>query len=220
MIIQHIKTTIVILFILAGSLRSSAQESNENKNPVAVLVQLKSEKRRIDALIRSKRMNELERFRKEAYQCLMATVADFRDHFSARPVYFYIDTNFDAIQQRKFEGVLLDSDLRIASDINIKADDYFLIANYGIAQWQTNKRKWDTTKAEYWGGKPNGKALNINDPQMRQVAYITTIDYDFFNFQKQHKKNPYKFRSKKYNIGYEPCAAEFNRRLDKHYKSR
>lgn len=217
---QHIKSVIVILSIFAGSFTVSAQEFYENKNPVAVLVQLKSEKRRIEALIRSKRMNELERFRKEAYQCMMATVADFRDHFSARPVYFYIDTNFDAIQQRKFEGVLLNSDLRPATDINIRPDDYFLIANYGIAQWQTSKRRWDTTKAEYWGGMPNGKALNINDPQMRQVAYITTIDFDFFNYKKQHKKNPYKFRSKKYNIGYEPCAAEFNRRLGNRYKSR
>lgn len=217
---RYIKIAIVILFIFAGSFHASAQEFQENKNPVAVLVQLKSEKRRIDALIQSKRMNELERFRKEAYQCMMATVADFRDHFAVRPVYFYIDTNFDAVQQRKFDGILLDSSLMPATDINIKPDDYFLIANYGIAQWQTNKRKWDTTKAEFWGGKPNGKALNINDPKMRQVAYITTIDYDFFNFQKQNKKNPYKFRSKKYNIGYEPCAAEFNRRLEKHYKSR
>jgi len=167
---QHIKSVIVILSIFAGSFTVSAQEFYENKNPVAVLVQLKSEKRCIEALIRSKRMNELERFRKEAYQCMMATVADFRDHFSARPVDFYIDTNFDAIQQRKFEGGLLNSDLRPATDINIRPDDYFLIANYGNAQWQTSKRRWDTTKAEYWGGMPNGKALNINDPQMRQVA--------------------------------------------------
>jgi hypothetical protein len=219
MTIQHIKTIAVVLFFLAGSFRASAQEFSENKNPVAVLVQLKSEKRRIEALIRSKRMNELERFRKEAYQCMMATVADFRDHFSARPVYFYIDTNFDAIQQRKFEGVLLDNDLRIATNINIKPDNYFLIANYGTAQWQTSKRGWDTTRSKYDGGQPSGKILVINDPQMRQVTYVRTLDFDFFNFKRQDKKNPYRFRSRKYNIEYYPSAAEFDRRLKKHLKS-
>lgn len=194
----------------------SAQNTKSIDFPTAVLVQLSSEQNRINALLKAKRYNDLERFKKEAEHVRTATVADFNDNFKFCPVYFYIDTNIQKVKDGQFEGVLLNSDLSVATNITLTpTSQSHALVYYGFPQWQTKKGKWDTTKSNFGeGGKPYGRALVINDYQLRQIYYLYWLDGDFFNLKfLVRKKNKYKYHSKKFDLEYNPFAAEFDRKL-------
>jgi len=209
-----VKKPLIFIFVICVCFSSVVfgQSPRTDKYPSAVLVQLKAERNRINALIKAKEYNALETFKKDVNGVMMATIRDFWDHFDYCPVYYYIDTNFDAVINRKFKGVLLDEHLSIVHNplINDSSNTH-IIVYFGDPTWQTKKRYWDTTKAANAGSHPNGRGLIINDYSMRQINYLYTIDYDFFNFRKIRNKNLYRYSSRKFNLEYIPHAAELNR---------
>jgi hypothetical protein len=219
---RHIALIFSVIFCMFFSFAGHSQEKNLKKGPLAVLVQLKAERNRTNALIKAQKYEDLELFRKDVNGTATAMIRDFKDHFNYCPVYFYSDTNFDAVMSGKFDGVLLDATLTPAKNIVIKdTGNNYLIVYYGYPAWQTKKHgKWDTTRAEQEGGNPNGKGLIINDYKLRQLSYIYRLDHDFFNFRKKNNKNPYKYESRKFDIEYSPCASEFNRKLKSMTKKR
>ncbi len=207
---------IVMLSVLLPA-SSFSQDEEMNRHPIAVLVQLKAERNRYNALVKAKRFNDVEALIRDRNGAAYAMINDFKDHFDACHVYYYSDTNFDAVMARKFDGVLLNADLSPATDIIISdTSRNYLIVYYGYPGWQTKTYKWDTTRATDMGGRPNGRGLIINDYKMRQLGYLYWLDYDFFNFRRKGKKNIYRYSSKKFDIDYSPCASEFNRNV---YKS-
>jgi hypothetical protein len=122
------------------------------------------------------------------------------------------------------EGVLLYSDLSPVTNL-LLADSCELnaIVYYGYPQWQTKKGKWDTTKSNFGeSGKPYGRALVINDHQLRQIYYLYWLDGDFFNLRflvrKKNKKNKYMYFSRKFELEYTPQAAELDRSLNERYR--
>lgn len=209
------KPSFISGIILCLFLQTIAHAQENKKYPSAILVQLKAERNRTNALIKAKRFGDLEVLRKDIQGAMLATISDFKNHFNYCPVYYFIDTNFDAISEHKFEGLLLNEHLAPATGIVISdtANDYFIVY-YGYPSWQTKKGRWDTTKAATHGGHPNGRALIINDSKMRQLNYIYTIDMDFFNFAKPNRRSAYKYISKKFDIEYYPFAGELNRKLN------
>lgn len=212
---RYVTVIFSVVICMYFSLTASSQEKNMKKGPLAVLVQLRAERNRTNALIKAKKYEDLELFRKDVSGVATAMIRDFADHFNYCPVYYYADTNFDAVMAGKFEGVLLDASLAPASNIVIKDTcNNYMIVFYGYPAWQTKKHgRWDTTRAAQDGGNPNGKGLIINDYKLRQLSYIYRLDHDFFNFRKKKNKNPYKYESRKFDVEYSPCASEFNRRL-------
>ena len=202
----------------------SAQNFKSIDFPKVVLVQLSSEQNRINALLKTKRYSDLERFKQEAEAVRNATIADFRDNFKFCKVYFYIDTNIQKVKDCQLEGVLLYSDLSPVTNL-LLADSCELnaIVYYGYPQWQTKKGKWDTTKSNFGeSGKPYGRALVINDHQLRQIYYLYWLDGDFFNLRflvrKKNKKNKYMYFSRKFELEYTPQAAELDRSLNERYR--
>ena len=204
--------------------KTTAQYSRSIDFPKVVLVQLSSEQNRINALKKTKRYADLERFEKESVLVRNATIADFNDNFKFCPVYFYIDTNVQKVKDCQYEGVLLNSDLSVANNTTLtESCKMNAIVYYGYPQWQTKKGKWDTTKSNFGeSGKPNGRALVINDHQLRQVNYLYWLDGDFFNFKflvrKKNRKNKYMYFSRKFNLEYYPLAAELDRNLKERYR--
>ena len=202
--------SMIFIAALLMPCKSNAHPPEKKRVPTAVLVQLRAEQNRRDALIEAKNYSDLEILKRDANKAIEATVRDFRDHFTACPVFYYMDSNFDKIMAHQFDGVLLDENLAPVAHPNIE-DSNYLIVFYGYPTWQTRKGKWDTTKQKIWGGAPNGRALVVNNHRFKQIHYIYNLDFDFFNFRKRKAKNPYHFESKKFDIEYYPSAAEFNR---------
>jgi hypothetical protein len=212
------RSLVILLVFLFTAMHSRLWGQNEKaaKHVSAVLVQMRAERNRTNALLASHKYSDLELFRRDAARVNHAMVTDFGDNFTYCPVYYYFDTNYAAISQGKFEGVLLNEHFSPAQNIVIdSASTDFLIAYYGKPVWQTHKRNfWDTTRSEHEGGAPNGYGLVICDYKLRQLGYVNRVDYDFFNFRSMYRKSPYKFVSKKFNLSYYPTAAELSRRLD------
>lgn len=212
-----------LLLFFVGTLfvqKVSAQGPKSIDFPRVILVQLSSEQNRTNALLKAKRYTDLERFKQEAEYVRNATIADFRDNFKFCQVYFYIDTNIQKVKDCQFEGVLLYSDLSPVTNLSL-ADSCELdaIVYYGYPQWQTKKGKWDTTKSNFGeAGKPYGRALVINDHQLRQIHYLYWLDGDFFNLKflvrKKNRKNKYMYFSRKFELEYYPLAAELDRSLN------
>lgn len=211
MFFRNLILTILITTAPLLAIECSAQRTPKLRRiPSAVLVQLRSEQNRKAALIHDKKFEDLETLKNDTYRAIEVTVSDFRDHFNACPVYYFMDSNFEQIMNRQFDGALLDDNLAAVANPQIE-DSNYLIVFYGYPTWQTKKGKWDTTKQKNWGGAPNGRGLVINDHNLRQIHYIYDLDYDFFNFRQMFAKNPYRYESKKFDIQYNPSAAEFNR---------
>jgi len=218
---KHYSTKLLLYFICTLIVRNvSAQNFKSINFPRVVLVQLSSEQNRINALLKTKRYNDLERFKQEAEAVKNATIADFRDNFKFCKVYFYIDTNVQKVKDCQLEGILLYSDLSPVTNISLSDScELNAIVYYGYPQWQTKKGKWDTTKSNFGeSGKPYGRALVINDHQLRQIHYLYWLDGDFFNLRflvrKKNRKNKYMYFSRKFELEYTPQAAELDRSLN------
>lgn len=186
------------------------------KCPKAILIHLVIEQNRQKRLEALGETQTLEVFREEVDRVNKTIINDFTDNFHHCPVYYYIDTNLDKVLAGKFAGILLDTSLKPVMNpvIHDTTDNYLIVFN-GIPMWQTERRKMVETKQDWWGGKPNGKALVVNDKRFKQISYIYWLDMDVFNVRRKRKHAKYVYESKKFDLTYEGCAELFDRELNK-----
>jgi hypothetical protein len=202
---------LTVVASLAQPTLSVAQDSVLLR-PKFVLVQLSSEKNRIEALAKNKRYSELEIVKKDAKGTKDATITDFKRHFDRYPVYFYIDTNINAIKARQFSGVLFDTAGNAIGNrlINENSQDY-LIVYYGLPTTQPRSSTVVDASDEYSKlGEPNGKGLIICNYLFQQVMYFYKLGSSDLGLDKNKYKGCYYF-SKKFDIEYFPLAQRFNK---------
>ncbi len=101
----RIRTILIFAVILCMHLPLSmyGQQPAPKKYPSVVLVQLRAEKNRINALTKARKFKDLEIFKQDVTGVMIATIKDFKEHFNYCPVYYFIDTNTDAILEQKVE---------------------------------------------------------------------------------------------------------------------
>lgn len=209
-----LKRSLTFSILLCLCLITVANAQKYKKRPVAVLVQLKAERNRINYLLKNQSYGDLEIFKKDAKGVMLATINDFWTHFNYCPVYYYFDTNYEKISRHNFDGVLLNERLApVTNPVLNDSSENFFIVYYGYPTWQTRKGHYDTTKAAMNGGRPNGRGLVVNDSKLRQINYIYTTDPDFFSFAKPNKRSAYRYVSRKFDLEYIPFAGELNRQL-------
>ncbi len=209
--------TIAILLLTAPG-KAEATDSLWNKYPRVVLVQLRSENNRIEALTKARRYNDLEQVINDARSTASAMINDFRDHFNYCPVYYFVDTNLDLIKQKKFDNILMNADRTtvIKPLINASSSDYLIVFyGYAVAQRRSEKVVKDSVRYQSGAEQPLGKGLVINNDKYQQVSYIYTHRYnDLFTSKKQKEKlKPYKFASDRFEIEYFPLADILSKRL-------
>ncbi len=143
--VKFLRYTLPGFFILLAAQQGYAQDTTATKAvdtsykfPKAILVQLRSEHNRIAALAEAHRNRELEMVKEDASRIMQKEIADFKDHITYCPVYFYIDTNLYLVKNRKFSGVLFNADSTPASNtgLNDTSKDY-LIVYYGYPAYQS-----------------------------------------------------------------------------------
>jgi len=144
-----------------------AQETTRSNYPKAVLVQLRSEHNRMAALIKARRYKDLERLKTDAIAIQTAMINDFQDHFTECPVYYYMDTNASFVEQKMFDGILLNANLTPAKNlpINSSSNDY-LVAFYGypVVQSKSAEVVTDTvTDSLLYKINERKKSINIVD---------------------------------------------------------
>ena len=242
---------IIAIFLLAFTSICHAQDTLSAKNitnaddtdknvrrfPSAVLVQLRSERNRITALARDRKL--LEQVKADAAAITTKMIADFHDNFTFCPVYYYVDTNVDLVKKRAFKGILFNADSTpVAHPAISDTNQDYLIVYYGYPATQSHLADSaynDTIKKYTYGdpsfppkqslmtdsvitdmekyndfGDPMGKGLVINNCRYRQVSFMFKFEYDdvFFKFRKHNRK--YIYNSKRFDMEYYPMAEELN----------
>jgi hypothetical protein len=185
-----------------------AQKRRDNfYYPKAVLVQLRSEQRKIDYLEKNGSKKALERLMEDIRGVNAAMVNDFRDHFKLCPVYFFVDTNVDRIKAKQFDGILLNADMKPVQDpiVNANSKDYYIIF-YGLPQREDLNEENDLEAAR----TSFGEGLVLNDYNYRQLKRPMRFYYyrnrGYYGIAR--RRNIYNYSSRKYNIEYYELAGE------------
>ncbi len=214
--VDKMKTvSLFIILVIACSTSSIAQK---RKYPAAILLQLRSESNRIQALSYARRQNELNEVILDARNAAAAMKRDFEDNFSYCPVYYFVDTNIDLIKQKKFDGILITSDGTPVTNplITAASTDYYIVYyGYPVSQPKQGRVVKDPERYNTGNGEPFGKGLVINNDEMEQLSYIIKLNYNDFFLTKEMKKKYY-YESKHFDIGYFPLAKDLNKKLIDH----
>jgi len=216
---------------------------NESK-PIALLVQLRTEHNMIAAMMRDKRYKQLNIAIHDAIAVRTAMINDFKDRFDECPVYFYMDTNAYLVKEKKFAGILLDTNLNPVKHIIIDSTTTnYLIAYYGYpVEGPVHKEDnidSSTTKHSFdYYGYPlkdpinevdnknkvpttayipvMGKGLIILNSNFKQVNYYLKRGIDDL-FVKINSNRKYYYYSKNFDIEYYPFASHLsNSKLDQY----
>jgi len=204
----------ICLFSLSGCFSSYAADTVVT--PRAILVQLRSEHNRIEALARDRRHKELEEVKNDAVAVRQKMILDFSDNFTKCPVYYYMDTDINLIKNKQFDGALLNADGSPAHSIplNNGSRDY-LVVFYGqpVSQPKNTAVVTDTTKYSYESDVPFGKGLVILNVEFKQVNYLYMFGYNQRALKRSIKTKKYCYSSKHFDIEYFPFAKLFNNKL-------
>ena len=161
---KFLRNTLLGLLLFFTVFQAHAQDTTATgtidtsyKFPKAILVQLRSEHNRLAALTEARRYKETEMVMADAANIREKMIADFKDHVTFCPVYYYIDTNVDLVKKGKFEGVLFNADNTPAVNtaFNDTSNDY-LIVYYGYPDYQSRVTDSLTTN-------PRNTNLNTGD---------------------------------------------------------
>lgn len=202
----------VTLVFFTGTL---SYATGGSKKPSAVLVMLSAQQNRKRAMEKGGNTRYLEILESDMHSAIEATIKDFKDHFHFCPVYYFIDTNLDAIREHRFAGVLLDTNLTPVAGQPIPVDkrDY-IITYFGLSKWQTSELRHDTMAMQQWGGQPNGSTLVVLDHKLRQQTYVYDINGFWSKLFGSKKRRKYGFESKKFDIEYSPLAGGLQVKLE------
>lgn len=209
-----------VFLLLACSPGAKAQEMKwETRGyykPKAILVELRSQQKRIDYLRQSNRSDEVEQLVADIDGANRAMVNDFKDHFRFCPVYFIVDTNVSKAVAKQYSGILLNTELQpVAGDAMNKAGEDFFIVYFGMPMREKEGRQTEQELPR----SQNGQGLVVIDHKGKQL--LSPFQFYYYNNRRYygvHKANPqYNFASKKYNVEYYALAADLSAGLHEFY---
>ena len=190
----------------------------ENEAPRVILVQLRTEQNRQRELKNHHQSSLLEILKKDIAGLNEAVINDFKDHLAYCPVYYYVDTNYEKIKSKHFEGILLDASGEPVKDpvINSSSTNY-LVAMWGHPVMQSVFESSAKDTSVYHGdyGLPMAsRGLILHNDKLIQIAYYYKLDWDA-SYIRKHFAKKYQYKSKKFDFDYAPCAQVIQRQLTK-----
>ncbi len=200
---MRLRKFILFAFFIFVAAETKAQDSAVS----AVLVQLRVEKNRVEALTKNNDNRKLQILLEDRDKVNQVMINDFTDNFTRWPVYYFMDTNYDKIAARQFEGVLLTADLKPVAHSPLNATSNFKVVSYG----------YPNIKSKY-SEKAEDSSAYIHDVSFR-IEQAFTIKNADLSFQSMYfrlgdntiysKKNfpiKYYYKSKEFKLEYIPCA--------------
>ncbi|MBS1780590.1 MAG: hypothetical protein JST70_14770 [Bacteroidetes bacterium] len=193
----------------------------ESDVPKFVLVQLPTESRKINWFSKGSNKTLVASIKNDAAHVREAMISDFSDHFDAVPVYYYIDTNATLIKEGKFNGILLDKNMKAVTNASSMVQPYQIII-YG-------SRVPTTDEYNASGNNPNDGAYVIGTKKDCLVVYDKNFnkvespapngdDLRWIPARKLGKKYPkYRYLGSKEDINYIPYASQLNQEMNEYY---
>ncbi len=206
---MSIYRNIVLLLLVIVGQRAYAADTSVVKKPVVILVQLRAESNRINALTRAKNYALAEEVKKDAAEVRRLMMLDFTLNFHRCPVYYFIDTNIDYIKNKQFAGILLDTAGNPIANplINSSSSNYWIVY-YGnhIHQSRREKVVKDEDRYSYDNENPRGKGLVVLNDQFQQLTFFYKYGFDDVFYGKKSTQKKLMYSSKRFDIDYFPFA--------------
>lgn len=203
-----------MLLLLMAAVCNAQKKDSENEvlrvPPKAILVMLFTENNRREALVKAGRLADTPILSMDAAVVRQNMIRDFSRNFDYCPVYYFMDEHLKAVLARRFNGVLLDSNMRTIRNVPIN-DTNYLIVYYGAPEWQSQEGNMAVTEMADMGGKPNGNGLVVNNHELKQVGYNYALPVAAAS--KKTASDDLKYVSKRFNIEYIPLAIELDSKL-------
>jgi hypothetical protein len=217
----HILTCLIFLSIAVHAQLITRHHAHTGQlPPKAILVELATAINRINFYTRQKDNKNLALVMAEAAGQRESMVADFKDHFTYCPLYFFYDTMQNAIQAKDFTP-LLNSDMKPATNLAISpADSNYFIVYYGYAAEETTGENNEKTYSS--GSTDNSvKTLAALNPDFTTLSHKLPYKVKPVGLANAKRKNvaliKYEYQSAKFDIGYKPYAGIYSRNLTTFY---
>lgn len=196
--------TETLLLFTFSFLTTKQIEEKKVFQPEVLLVQLSSEHNRMEALKAQGDEEGMKQLDKDLHGVFRAIRNDFRDNFTACPVYYFIDTNLSKITAGHLTHVLADADGYIQKGNPIKGKR-FQIAYYGYPKMRMRRTGYLPKEDENDFDTQAGKAWVVCDEEMNQVSY-SKPRRDPGRMSDRPEDKDYRYRSPEFDIYYRPSA--------------
>lgn len=211
--IRYSPLFLLLILLFGGAGRAPAQSAKPVYRADIILVQLSSEINRMTALKRTGDVKRIKELDQDLRGVARAIRNDFRDHFTACPVYYFMDTNLSAVQQGHLDGVLINAEGEVLKHNPIKGKE-FQIVYYGYPKARISRTGYlrnEDDAADFDTQK--GKAWVVCDKEMNQVAY-SKPKTDMGKWADKHEDRNYTYRSRHFDIQYQPSAKQLQHAIN------
>ena len=213
-----------VLLIIGSLLSFSAiagDSTASKKYPAAVLVMLNTETNRIAALEKANRKDKAAIAKQDGEGERKAMINDFTDHLDFCPVYYFMDTNLEAIKAGQLTGHLRSKEGTVLTEVPaiLNGGEYFIVF-YGIPLKQYMKREVDEKDGKGYNDDLDfGKGLVICNSKMVQGSFLYMFDYGKA-FARGKAQGKYRYASETFDIEYYPFVKVFNKQLKRYNQKR
>jgi len=214
------------LILALGSPRVHARLNLNDKPPKALLVQLQTRKSQVDYLQKHS-PEKLQEFQHDVQGIMKATTRDFASNFDYCTVYFFIDTYADSIKNGKFEGYLLDKDMKpVQHPVLAEGDTSFFVAYCGAYMPQPENEKIAPGAAP--GTEPQYDLADDDPTALKPTLLVLDHNYRVLKVPRPRtikgymavfngRDRDYSYRAKHFNLEYVPMATSYSNTIRKYY---
>lgn len=231
--------TLLLLLCLFVSWAADAQlptgpkRKRSRQGPTALLIILPTYQSRVKYLQSAGDTKMLDQLNRDTKNVWKSMLRDFGNYFTYCPVYFFVDSNYDAVIRQDFEGVLLDTNMHpVSTPVIGKGDTAYMIGSYTYHVRQKGEEAVnDEGKKEnrMFDGDMEASALErlvLHNYRMEQLQLPEprVPVYKIFSYSLGEVRSRYGsvrrqllYRSKSFNIVYKPTAAIADIVLTRYY---
>lgn len=220
----------LLLLCLSASWTAEAQAPARPKRkkrgpgPTALLIMLPTYQSRLKHLQGAENAKLLTQLNKDRNGMWKSMLKDFGSYFSYCPVYFFVDTNYDAVIRQDFDGVLLDTSLQAVNNPSVrKGDTTYMIGSYTHHARQKGGESINdkgVKETRMYNGDMEASSMEklvLHNYRMEQlqlpaprVPANVGVGYNRNEARRRYTdyaRRQLVYRSKKFNIVYKPSAA-------------
>lgn len=209
------KWIVCLLLIVLSALDAGAQAPVKQKEIRAVLVMLRTERKKIQYYRNSGKGDKANRLRDEMVKVNRATINDFSAHFDRWPVYYFVDSNLSDVRQGKLDGHILDKNLQPLTipPVNF-ADNNYIIVYYGKPPADVGVQLKDGDKKPvYTEGYHPGNGLVVLGPSFERMKN-TPLFFIYTARVRKDREKLYNYISDEFDVEYREYAKDLKNRTD------
>lgn len=187
----------------------------DEKPPKMILVQIFTYQRRIEYYSKLRKTDKIRQIQVDAENMTKKIIMDFTDNFSFCPVYYYMDTNAHLVQEKKYDGVLLDNNLQ---PVHVTPDKttQIILFGYPIAMagdLKSSKTNNDIYDSDYVVGEGKQR-LVVYDINFKKIARpLPNGSNNIYGGKMEKAPEEYMYKSPAFDIYYKPYAKHLNEKM-------